>query len=115
MSSTPFYTPMFRLGTGVTGSGADQGGWGGGGGGGGVLGLQPTQMLTVPTYNKATVCWKRVSGHPPAYSLEGHVIWPLLSLLCTAHAQYNYHGLSKHPIFDMYRKCLNCTGNVEVK
>ena len=64
--------------------------------------------------NKATVCWKRVSGHPPACSLEGRVIWPLLSLLCTAHAQYNYHGLSKHPVFDMYRKCLNCTGNVEV-
>ena len=61
---------------------------------------------------KATVCWKRVSGHPPACSLEGRVIWPLL---CTAHAQYNYHGLSKHPVFDMYRKCLNCTGNVEVK
>ena len=48
-------------------------------------------------------------------TVEGRVIWPLLSLLCTAHAQYNYHGLSKHPVFDMYRKCLNCTGNVEVK
>ena len=64
---------------------------------------------------KANVNGKRVSGHPPACSLEGRVIWPLLSLLCTAHAQYNYHGLSKHPVFDMYRKCLNCTGNVEVK
>ena len=56
-----------------------------------------------------------LAGHPPACSLEGRVIWPLLSLLCTAHAQYNYHGLSKHPVFDMYRECLNCTGNVEVK
>ena len=64
---------------------------------------------------KANVNGKRVSGHPPACGLEGRIIWPLLSLLCTAHAQYNYHGLSKHPVFDMYRKCLNCTGNVEVK
>ena len=65
--------------------------------------------------HEANANGKRVSGHPPACSLEGRVIWPLLSLLCTAHAQYNYHGLSKHPVFDMYRKCLNCTGNVEVK
>ena len=65
--------------------------------------------------DKATVNWKRVSGQPPACSLEGRLIWPLLPLLYTAHAQYNYQCLSKHPVFDMYRKCLNCTGNVEVK
>ena len=29
---------------------------------------------------KATVCCKRVSGHPPACIFEGRVKWPLLSL-----------------------------------
>ena len=47
-----------------------------------------------------------------ACSLEGRLIWPLLPLLYTAHAQYNFQCLSKHPVFDIYRKC---TGNVEVK
>ena len=54
---------------------------------------------------KATVNWKRVSGQPPVCSLEGCIIWPLLLLLCTAHAQYNYLCLSKHPVFDKNRKC----------
>ena len=54
---------------------------------------------------KANVNGKRVSGHPPACSLEGRVIWPLLSLLCTAHAQSN-------TTVYLSIRSLTCTGNV---
>ena len=60
---------------------------------------------------EASVTWKRVSGHPPAYRLEGLLLWPLSSLLIfvlrmlSAISNIDVSIPYVQEVFKLYRKC----------